>query len=237
MSLKEQINTKQLPKHIAIIMDGNGIDRQNNESAHQFGHENGTKSVREAVETSAELGVNNLTLFAFSTENWKRSQSEVNYLMKLLQRAFKEDFEDYNRREYRLLVSGRIQELPGDLPGIVSEAVTKTKNNSKGIFNICLNYGGRAEIVDAIKKIIKNNIEEEQIHEGMIRKYLYQSELSDPDIIVRTSGEHRLSGFQMWESSYSELLFLQKFWPDFEKADVDLILKEYANRKRRLGGG
>lgn len=114
--------------------------------------------------------------------------------------------------------------------------MNKTKQNAKAVLNICLNYGGRAEIVDAMRKMLKNNIKLEQIHEGMIKKYLYNGDLGDPDIIVRTSGEQRLSGFQLWQSAYSELMFMNKYWPDFEKQDVDVILAEYARRKRRFGG-
>ena len=116
------------------------------------------------------------------------------------------------------------------------EAVEKTKTNTKGILNICINYGGRAELVDAIKKMVKNNIGVDQVHEGMIKKYLYQKDLIDPDIIVRTSGEKRLSGFQLWQSNYSELMFIEKYWPDFEKIDAQIIVNEYAERDRRRGG-
>ena len=156
--------------------------------------------------------------------------------MKLLKRALKDDFEEFNSRGYRLLISGRTEELPGDLPEICQEAINNTEKNTKGILNICINYGGRAELIDALKKIINKQVSVDQIHEGMIRKYLYQADLPDPDIIVRTSGEERISGFQLWQSAYSEFLFLKKYWPDFEKSDAEIIINEYSNRKRRYGG-
>ena len=231
-----QKKIKNLPNHVGIIMDGNRRWARERNLPTIEGHRKGYEIMKYMPDWFFARGVKTVSVFAFSTENWKRSQSEVNYLMKLIKKALQEELENFHRKEYKLLISGRTRELPGDLPEIIFEAVNKTKNNTKGILNICINYGGRAEIVDAIKNIIKNKITKEQIHEGMIRKYLYQSELSDPDIIVRTSGEERLSGFQLWQSNYSELFFIKKYWPDFEKADVDIILEEYANRKRRKGG-
>ena len=144
--------------------------------------------------------------------------------------------EEFHSRGYKLLVSGQINELPGDLPELCQEAELKTKDNAKGILNICLNYGGRTELVEAVKKMILKKIEPEQVHEGMLRKYLYHGELPDPDIVIRTSGERRLSGFLLWQSNYSELMFLEKYWPDFEKADADYVLEEFARRQRRFGG-
>ncbi|OGF27933.1 di-trans,poly-cis-decaprenylcistransferase [Candidatus Falkowbacteria bacterium RIFOXYB2_FULL_47_14] len=229
-------NKKNVAGHIAIIMDGNRRWARERNLSTLEGHLKGYNKMKSVPEWFFSRGVEIISLFAFSTENWNRGRDEVNYLMKLLRRALKDDFEEYNQREYRLIVSGRIDELPGDLPEVCADAMIKTKDNSKGTLNICLNYGGRAEIIDAIRKMIKNKIEIEQVHEGMLRKYLYHGDLPDPDMIVRTSGEYRLSGFQLWQSAYSELMFLKKYWPEFEKADVDIILEEYANRKRRFGG-
>ena len=225
-----------LPGHVAVIMDGNRrwAKERNRKSAD--GHLEGYKILKKAPEWFFARGVKIFSVYAFSTENWQRARDEVNYLMKLMERAFKDDFEEFNQKGFRLLISGRLNELPGDLPQICAEAMDKTKANSAGIFHICLNYGGRAEIVDAIKKMIKNGIEATQVHEGMVRKYLYHGDVPDPDMIIRTSGEQRLSGFLLWQSSYSELFFLKKYWPDFEKDDVDNILEEYARRQRRFGG-
>ena len=196
----------------------------------------GYEKLRLIPETFFSYGVEIVTVYAFSTENWNRAREEVNYLMKLTKKALQEDVEYFNEKEIKILLSGRIDELPGDLPNVCKEILDSTKNNNKSILNICLNYGGRAEIIDAIKKMMKKNVKLEQIHEGLIKKYLYQSELRDPDIIIRTSGENRLSGFLLWESAYSELLFIKKYWPDFEKKDVEFILNEYANRNPRFGG-
>jgi undecaprenyl diphosphate synthase len=229
--------TKKIPKHVGIIMDGNRRWAKERNLPTLEGHRKGYEIMRQMPDWFFSKGVEVISVYAFSTENWNRKQDEVNYLMKLLSQAFSENLEDMNKRGYRLLISGRVSELPGDLPNICQEAIDKTKNNSRGILNICLNYGGRAEIVDAIKLMVSKGVEAEQVHEGMIKKYLYQPELPDPDIVVRTSGEKRISGFLLWESSYSEFLFIKKYWPDFEHADADLILEEYAKRKRSFGGG
>jgi len=233
MQNKEQ---KNLPAHVGIIMDGNRRWAKERNLPTFEGHLRGYEKLKASAEWFFARGVKTLSFFAFSTENWQRSREEVNYLMKLIKKALEKNLEEFNQKGYRLLVSGRIDELPGNLPEICQAAMDKTKINTKGVLNICLNYGGRAEIVDAIKKIIKNNIKEEQIHEGMIKKYLYGNEIDDPDIIFRTSGEQRLSGFLLWRSAYSELLFINKYWPDFEQADVDFILEEYGKRQRRFGG-
>ncbi len=229
-------NQKNIPKHIGIIMDGNKRWSKERNLPTLDGHTKGYSKMKEVPRWFFDLGVEIVTVYAFSTENWNRSREEVNYLMKLIRKAFTEDFEEMNKRGYKVMISGRMDELPGDLPEVCIDITEKTKNNTKGILNICLNYGGRAEIVDAIKKMIKNKIEVDQVHEGMIRKYLYNNELEDPDLIIRTSGEQRLSGFQLWQGAYSELLFMKKYWPDFEETDAKLILEEYQNRQRRFGG-
>ncbi len=223
-------------KHVGIIMDGNRRWARERNLPTIEGHRQGYNIMKKMPTWFFDLGVEVVTVYAFSTENWNRSREEVNYLMKLLKNALTKDFEEFNEEGIKLLLTGRLDELPGDLPEVCREAVEKTKNNTKGILNICINYGGRAEITDAIKKMLKNKLTIEQIHEGMIRKYLYQSELSDPDMIVRTSGEKRLSGFQLWQSSYSELMFVEKYWPDFEQIDANIVLEEYGRRHRRRGG-
>lgn len=229
-------NKTKIPTHVGLIMDGNRRWSRERNLSTLDGHLRGYNIMKEMPEWFFSRGVRVVSVYAFSTENWNRSQTEVNYLMKLLKNALTNDFEEFNSRGHRLLISGRINELPGDLPEVCAEAISNTKDNTKGILNICINYGGRAEIIDAIRKMMKNNIDVEQVHEGMIKKYLYNGDLGDPDIIVRTSGEQRLSGFQLWESAYSELLFLKKYWPDFEEGDAEMIIEEYDNRKRRFGG-
>jgi undecaprenyl diphosphate synthase len=221
--------------HIAIIMDGNRRWAKERNLPSIEGHAKGYEKLREAADLLFSRGIKIVSVYAFSSENWQRSHDEVNYLMKLIEKALRDNLEIFKQKGYRLLISGRVDELPGDLPEICSLFVNDTKDNSNGVLNICLNYGGRAEIVDAVKKILKNDIAIEQIHEGMIRKYLYQGDLPDPDIIVRTSGEQRMSGFLLWQSAYSEMIFINKYWPEFEKNDIDFIIEEYGKRQRRFG--
>jgi len=234
-------NNNKIPVHVGIIIDGNRRWARERNLPTFEGHRQCYEKVKQAPEWFFSRGVKILSFFVFSTENWNRAQDEVNYLMKLLEQAVENNLQN-NLRElakknsYKILISGRLEELPGDLPAKCLEIITETKSNQRGIINVCLNYGGRPEIVDAVRKLIKNKVEVEQVHEGMIKKYLYQADLPDPDIIVRTSGEQRLSGFLTWQSVYSELFFIKKYWPDFEEGDVDIILKEYSERKRRFGG-
>jgi undecaprenyl diphosphate synthase len=233
----EKKNEKTTPSHIGIIMDGNRRWAKERNLPSYEGHLKGYEILKKAPDWFFKRGIKILSVYAFSTENWSRAQDEVNFLMKLLKRGIEEETEEAIKKNYRILFSGRISELPGDLPESCQDVINRTKAGQKGTLNICLNYGGRSEIMDAIKKIIKNGIEVEQVHEGIVRKYLYNGELSDPDMIVRTSGEERISGFLLWQASYSEFFFMKKHWPEFEETDVDIVLNEFANRKRRFGGG
>ena len=231
----EKEETK-IPKHVGIIMDGNRRWAKERNLPRIEGHRKGYHKLKQVPEWFFSKGVETLSVFAFSMENWKRSQEEVNYLMKLLKRALKNDIDEFNKRQYKLILSGRIDELPGDLPEICRDAIFQTRDNDRGVLNLCINYGGQTEIVDVVKKIIKNKIDIDQVHEGMIQKYLYHGELGNLDMVIRTSGEQCLSGFLLWASAYSELMFMDKYWPDFERGDVDGILNEYSSRTRRLGG-
>lgn len=227
---------KKIPTHIAIIPDGNRRWAKERNLPFFEGHRIGSKTMKQSLGWFFSRGVKVLSFYAFSMENWSRSPEEVNFLMKLLKNIIDDEKIDAIKNGYKVIISGRIEELPGDMPEACYDIMDKTKAGLNGILNVCLNYGGRAEIVDAVKKILKNNIEIEQIHDGMIKKYLYNSELPDPDLIVRTSGEQRLSGFLLWESAYSEMIFLSKYWPDFEEQDAERIIEEYSQRKRRFGG-
>lgn len=225
------------PIHVGLIMDGNRRWAKERNLPTFEAHLIGYEKMKQAPKWFFSRGVKILSFYAFSTENWNRQPAEINYLMKLLENAVETNLRELAKNNgYKILVSGRLEELPGDLPAKCLEIIQQTKINHQGVINVCLNYGGRAEIVDAVSKMIKNKVELEQAHEGMIKKYLYQPDLPDPDIIVRTSGEQRLSGFLTWQSIYSELFFMKKYWPDFEESDADLILKEYAERKRKFGG-
>jgi undecaprenyl diphosphate synthase len=236
MEKNKEKEKPKVPAHVGIIMDGNRRWARERNLPTYEGHLKGYEVVKKAPEWFFKRGVKTLSLFSFSTENWNRAQDEVNYLMKLLKRATEEETENAVKKNYRILTSGRIDELPGDLPESCQEMVNRTKNGQAGTLNICLNYGGRPDILDAIKKIIKNGIDVEQVHEGIVRKYLSNGELPDPDMIVRTSGEQRISGFLLWQAAYSEFFFIKKHWPEFEESDVDIILSEYNNRQRRFGG-
>lgn len=227
---------KKIPNHVAIIMDGNRRWAKERNLPTFEGHQKGYNKLINSPDWFFSRGVKIVSFYAFSTENWNRSPEEVNYLMKIIKIGIEEQTENAIKKDYKILISGRVDDLPGDLPESCLSAVNRTKNGAKVIVHICLNYGGRPEIIDAVKKIVKNNIELEQIHEGMIRKYLYNGDLPDPDLIIRTSGEQRLSGFLLWQSAYSELVFLKKYWPDFEELDVDLVLREYNERQRKFGG-
>ncbi|MCK9580522.1 MAG: polyprenyl diphosphate synthase [Methanoregula sp.] len=226
---------KKIPVHVGLIMDGNRRWARERNLPQLEGHRKGYEKMRQTADWFFLRGVKVLSVYAFSTENWNREKAEVNYLMDLLGQGIKEMQEEFQKKDYRAVFSGRIDELPGELPALCEEAMEKTKAHLSGTFNICFNYGGRPELIDAVKKIVNHGLNEEQIHDGIIRKYLYQGQLPDPDIIVRTGGEQRLSNFLLWQSAYAELMFLKKYWPDFEEMDVINILDEYDKRERRYG--
>ncbi len=225
-----------IPKHVGIILDGNRRWAKERNLPTLEGHKKGYEVISKAPEWFFSYGVEVLTVYAFSNENWKRKKEEVEYLMGLLERAIKEEGERAVQKGYKIRLSGRVEDLPGDLPVLCREEVEKTKEGKKGVMNICLNYGGRLEVVDAVKKIVKKGKKAEEINEDLIKENLYNPDLGDPDIIVRTSGERRLSGFQLWQSAYSEFLFLEKYWPEFNKQDAEYVITEYSKRKRRFGG-
>ncbi len=235
-SNKENKESKLLPDHVAIIPDGNRRWSEERNLSGYEGHRKGYEKLKRSIEWFFSRGVKIISVFVFSSENWNRGKEEIGYLMKLISEAIEREKERALEKGYKVLISGRYNELPGDLPEACDNIMAETKAGTAGTLNLCLNYGGRFEIIDAFKKMIKNGIEGDQIHEGMIKKYLYNGDLPDPDIIVRTSGEQRLSGFLLWQSIYSEFIFLKKYWPDFETSDIDFILDDYSKRKRNFGG-
>ncbi len=226
---------QKIPQHIGIIMDGNRRWAKERGLPSLEGHHQGYEKLKEIAKLCFRRGVKVLTVFAFSTENWDRSKEEVSYLMALLKRAVKEALDEFHKDNIRMKISGRINQLSKDLQEAITETVEKTRNNTKGILNLALNYGGRPEIIDAIKEIIDKNIPAQKIDEKIVKENLYMSDLPDPELIIRTSGEKRLSGFLLWESAYSELYFSKKYWPDFNEKDLDEALKEYDRRERRFG--
>lgn len=239
MDLKESILPTKLPQHIAIIMDGNGRWAKQQGMLRAFGHENGTKSVREVVEASAELGVKNLTLYAFSTENWNRPKLEVQTLMKLLVSSLKKEIKTLQKNNIKLSAIGNLNTLPKTVYKELHEVIENTKNNNRMTLTLALSYGSREEIINTVKEIsikVKNNIiSPEKIDESIINEHLYTRNLPDVDLLIRTSGEQRISNFLLWQIAYSELYFTSILWPDFTKQHLYEAIIEYQKRERRFG--
>ncbi|GAL67697.1 isoprenyl transferase [Jejuia pallidilutea] len=239
MNLKNNILLEALPKHIAIIMDGNGRWAKQKGMLRAFGHENGTKSVRQVVEASAELGVPNLTLYAFSTENWKRPKLEVKTLMKLLISSLKKEIKTLQDNDIKLAAIGNLNLLPNTVFKELHEVMEATKNNTRMTLTLALSYGSREELLNTVKEIsnkVKNNIiSPEAIDESIINKHLYTQNLPDVDLLIRTSGEQRISNFLLWQIAYAELYFTDTLWPDFTKQDLYKAIIEYQKRERRFG--
>lgn len=239
MSLKEHINKNRLPKHIAIIMDGNGRWAKIQGMARTFGHENGAKTVKRIVEGCAELGIENLTLYAFSTENWNRPKLEVKTLMRLLISSLKKEIKTLLENNIKLNTIGNLSTLPSNVHKELMEVMEKTKSNTRMTLTIALSYGSREELVSSIKEIsikVKNNIiSPEKIDESIINEHLYTRNLPDVDLLIRTSGEERISNFLLWQIAYAELYFTNTLWPDFSKEDLYNAIVEYQKRERRFG--
>jgi undecaprenyl diphosphate synthase len=239
MSLIDTINKDNLPKHLAIIMDGNGRWAKQKGFLRAFGHENGTKSVRLTVEACAKLGIANLTLYAFSTENWNRPKLEVDTLMKLLISSLKKELKTLQDNNISLNTIGNIELLPQSAQKELLDVIEKTKGNSRMVLTLALSYGSREEIINAVKKIsdkVKNNIISiDAIDESIINQHLYTQNLPDVDLLIRTSGEHRISNFLLWQIAYAELYFTEVLWPDFKEEDLYEAIISYQKRERRFG--
>ena len=217
---------------MGIILDGNRRWAKENGLPSFEGHKKGLERVKEIVAWSKERGIKTLTLFVFSTENWKRAKREVNFLMALAKKALTNDLEEYGDRGVKIRVIGQKTKLPEDLQREIAKIEQLTKDNKDMILNLALSYGGRTEIVEAIKNIVRKKISSDQITEDVIKENLWTS---DVDLIVRTGKEHRISNFLIWQAAYSELYFCEKYWPDFTENDLDQALSEYARRQRRFG--
>jgi undecaprenyl diphosphate synthase len=239
MSLADFINKDNLPKHLAIIMDGNGRWAKQKGLLRAFGHENGTKSVRTVVETSAKLGIENLTLYAFSTENWNRPKLEVDLLMELLINSLKNELKTLQENNIRLNSIGNLDLLPKSAQKKLHEVIETTKSNSRMVLTLALSYGSREELINAVKNIsnkVKNNIiSVDEIDESIINQHLYTRDLPEVDLLIRTSGEHRISNFLLWQIAYSELYFTDVLWPDFKEDDLYEAIISYQKRERRFG--
>ena len=239
MSLKDKINLSKLPQHIAIIMDGNGRWAKQQGEDRIFGHENGVKSVREAVEAAAEIGVKFLTLYAFSTENWNRPQDEVVALMQLLVHTINAETKTLNKNSIRLQAIGDLKSLPEDCYNELQEAIENTKNNTRMTLVLALSYSSRWEIINAVKEIAKKvenkTLTIKDIDESTINSHLTTVNIPDPELMIRTSGENRISNFLLWQLAYTELYFTEKLWPDFRKEDLYQSILNYQTRERRFG--
>jgi len=226
---------KQIPKHIAIIMDGNGRWAEEHGKERIYGHQNGVEAVRSAIEGAGEAGVKFLTLYAFSTENWNRPKEEIDALMQLLVKAIKNELEGLMQNKVRLQAIGNLRSLPAECQSELQEAIEKTKNNTGLTVVLALSYSGRWEIANAVKEIIKNNVEEKDITENSFSTFLNTHHIPDPDILIRTGRECRISNFLLWQIAYSELFFPAILWPDFRKEHLFEIIAEYQTRQRRFG--
>ena len=229
-----------IPRHVAIIMDGNGRWAKKRGLPRIAGHRAGAKSVKEAIKGARESGVQVLTLYTFSTENWNRPKYEVAALFKLLENYIDREAEGLHKNGIRLSVIGRIEGLPETTRNKLAAVIEKTKDNKSLTLNLALNYGSRTEIVDAVRKIAgdcqSHKLEVADIDERTFASYLYTKEIPDPDLLIRTSGEMRVSNFLLWQISYAEFYVTKKLWPDFKKADFKKAVADYQERERRYGG-
>lgn len=239
MELKHQIDKNNIPKHVAIIMDGNGRWAKSRGEDRVFGHLNGVDSVRESLKTARELGVEYLTLYAFSTENWNRPKEEVDALMDLLVETIINEIEELHENSVRLQAIGDIENLPVKCRAALKEGIEKTRNNDTITLILALSYSSRWEITQAVKKIaveVKNeNIDPEKITDQLISANLATKNYPDPELLIRTSGENRISNFLLWQIAYSELYFTETYWPEFRKNDFFKAVISYQNRERRFG--
>ena len=225
-----------IPQHVAIIMDGNGRWAQNQSMSRSQGHKAGTKNLVPIMEEFISNGVKFVTLFAFSTENWSRPSNEINSLMLLLREALSQEISELNNKNIKLCHIGSLDKLDLDTRQLIGRCITETKTNNGLTLTVAFDYGGRTEIVDAIKSIIKDQIHHENIDEKLVEKYLYTTDLPDPDLIIRTAGEMRISNFLLWQSAYTEYYSTTTLWPDFDEKEVKTALKEYSTRFRKYGG-
>jgi undecaprenyl diphosphate synthase len=239
MNTIESIQKGPLPGHLAIIMDGNGRWAKERGKMRVFGHESGVRAVRNTVESAAKIGIKYLTLYAFSTENWKRPKLEVDTLMRLLVSSLKKELKTLHKNDIRLNAIGRINTLPKRALSELEDVIEQTKDNKSMTLTLALSYGSREELTSAFKALaskVKNNIiSPANIDETIINNHLYTHDLPDVDLLIRTSGEYRVSNFLLWQIAYAELYFSEVFWPDFSEQHLIEALKDYQNRERRFG--
>ena len=229
-------NIKKIPKHIGLIIDGNRRWAREKGLPTLEGHRQGLENFKRIVDYAFEKEIETITAYCFSTENWNRTRKEVKYLMVLLGKSIaKKNIKKYHQKGIKIKIIGQKEKLPQNLQKRIKEAEDSTKYNKKGLLNLAISYGGRTEIIEAIKKIIKKRIPSKDITEEVISQNLWTSNSESPDLIIRSGGEQRLSNFLTWQSVYSELYFTKKYWPDFKEKDLDKALKDYSKRQRRYG--
>ena len=233
--MSQKIDTDNLPKHIAIIMDGNGRWAKSKGKLRVFGHKNGVTAVRDTVEAAAEIGIQFLTLYAFSTENWERPESEVNALMTLLVTAINKETKTLMDNNIKLSTIGDTNSLPSKAKKELLEAINKTKDNNRMTLILALSYSGRWDILNAAKNLIADGIDPKVINEQVFQQYLATKSVPEPELLIRTSGEYRISNFLLWQIAYSELYFTDTLWPDFRRIDLEKAILDYQNRERRFG--
>lgn len=238
-TVKERIDSSKLPQHVAVIMDGNGRWAKEHGKPRIFGHRNGVKAVREITEAAAEIGIKWLTLYAFSTENWNRPALEVNALMDILVTTIREELETMNKNNIRLGLIGDPEKLPSRTRKALLEGIENTRHNTHMTLTLALNYSSRWEITEALRKAVslaaEGKLTPEEINESKIKSLLTTANMPDPELLIRTSGEHRISNFLLWQIAYTELYFSDVYWPDFEKEDFYSAIVDYQHRERRFG--
>jgi len=239
MDLKSRIDLERLPSHVAIIMDGNGRWAKQRGKPRTFGHQSGVASVRETAETAAELGINFLTLYAFSTENWNRPKFETDALMALLLRTINKETKTLNKNNIRLNAIGDLMSLPASTRKQLEKAIKDTAGNDRMTLTLALSYSARWELLDAVKnigtQIAEAKLKPDDINQELFESFLQTSEMPDPELLIRTSGEYRISNFLLWQIAYAELYFSPSLWPDFRKDDLYEALIDYQSRERRFG--
>lgn len=234
-SAESSPSSPEVPNHVAIIMDGNGRWANERGLSRMEGHEAGTENIRRILRRAAEHGVRYLTFWAFSTENWRRPEEEVAGLMGILGRALISETDELHRQGAQLRHIGDLNALDPDLAATVIQAMDLTAHNDRIVLTIAFNYGGRQELIQAVQRMIRDNVDPNTVSEETFQRYLYMPDLPDADLIIRTSGEYRLSNFLLWQGAYSELYFTAKYWPDFSSADFDDALADFGSRERRFG--
>lgn len=234
---KDTINIlpKNLPQHIAIIMDGNGRWARKRGLPRFYGHKKGVDAVRKVVRACGELGFKYLTLYVFSTENWQRPKEEINQLMKLLEKLLIKEEKELNKNNVLVRAIGQLDRLPTKVQENLNYLINKTKDNTGLNLILAISYGGRTEIIDAIKKIVKEQKDFSELTIEKFRQYLYAPDVPDPDLLIRTAGEKRISNYLLWQCAYTELYFTEVLWPDFNKKELIKAIQDYAQRKRRFG--